>query len=72
MMRHVQQLIDWCRIEPGFERAAVACEAVRRIVRVGDPEWRSLVAEFGEPTEADWALAQRTYGPTAGLPGLDS
>jgi hypothetical protein len=66
---YVERLIAWCKIEgPKYERASVACEAVRNIVHVGDEEWAVLVETFGEPTPDDWWIAQQTYGPNPRCP----
>jgi hypothetical protein len=49
----------------GYQRAALACEAVRGIVAVGEPEWIVGVMRFGEPNRDDWYRAIETYGPVA-------
>lgn len=54
----------------GGAKANVAAMAVRGIVTTKGVEWAVLVETFGIPTTSDWAMAQRAYGPTKGLPGL--
>ena len=78
MAAELEQLVARTRgtATPGYLKAEVAVLAVRGLVRVTYPggqvtdEWLVVTEELGMPSEADWRLAQRTYGPTAGLPGL--
>jgi len=68
---YIDSLIEWCMIEgPAHYTASVAAEAVRGVVNVDSIEWKVLTETFGDPNDADWGVAQRTYGPKAGLPGL--
>ena len=57
------RLGEWC----GSDRAGgIACEVVRGIVRVDEPEWTAAVAwAGGVPTERDWRRALDLYGPVA-------
>ena len=57
----LSRLGEWC----GSDRACgVACEVVRGIVRVDEPEWTAAVAwAGGVPTERDWRRALDLYGP---------
>ena len=47
-------------------RAGIACEVVRGIVDVTDPEWSAAVEwAAGAPEHRDWVRALELYGPVA-------
>ena len=54
----------------GNERAGVACEVVRNIVSVTDPDYLYAVSRYGAPTPRDYQRALELYGP-AGLTDAD-
>jgi hypothetical protein len=47
----------------GNERAGVACEVVRGIVYVTDPEYLYAVSRYGAPSPRDFQRALELYGP---------
>ena len=65
----LSRLGQWAGYGSAHRRAAVACEVVRGIVDVSDPEyayavdWAASPWASGEPTTADWVAALELYGP---------